>query len=90
MAKVGLDPDLVDKLSRDLKAQADSIQHVITTVDGLVRNIPSIWTGKDAQDFEGWWVHEHRINLEKARVAVEGLATSAHNNASEQREVSGR
>jgi len=49
-----------------------------------------IWKGQDSVQFAGWWRDQHRPALDRARQAIEGLGTSAHNNAADQRSASSR
>lgn len=87
---IGLDPDAVEQLSRDLKHQADEIGSVIGKIDGLINHMQGIWKGHDSDQFAGWWRDQHRKALHNAQEAINGLGTSAHNNAVEQRQVSSR
>lgn len=88
MAIEGLDVEAVTQLSQQLKSQADGVQNVVNAINSLVSNIPSIWQGQDAKDFEHWWASQHRPALENARQAIEGLSQSAMNNANAQRDAS--
>ncbi|GAA4076061.1 WXG100 family type VII secretion target [Nocardioides kongjuensis] len=89
MTRMGMDPDLVENIGNRLKTQAGQIQQAIHDIDGLVNEAMAAWEGKDAQDFHGWWTQQHRGALTSAQHAIDGLGTSAINNAHEQRQVSG-
>lgn len=88
MAFEGMDVDQVTTIGNQLKAQGDAIDHTINTINGLVSQLPSIWHGKDASEFESWWTTQHRPALTQASQAVHGLGQSALNNASAQAGVS--
>lgn len=87
---VGMDVAAVEQVSRDLKAEAARIGEVIAKIDSLVGHLPSIWKGHDAEQFAGWWRDQHRKALHAAQEDISGLGTSAHNNAREQADVTGR
>ena len=89
MARLGMEVDVVEGLGRQLKSQAQQIQSVISQIENLVNQAVSSWDGKDSQVFHQWWTGEHKPNLTKLQHAIDGLGTSAINNASEQRQVSG-
>lgn len=87
---IGMDPDAVEQLSRDLHNQAEAINGVVSKIDGLVNHMQGIWKGHDSDQFAGWWRDQHRKALNAAHEAIEGLSTSARNNANDQRQVSAR
>ncbi len=86
---LGMNPDVVEQIGRDLKGQASQIAGVISKVNSLVAQAQNEWKGKDATDFAGWWNNEHRPRLTELQRKLEGLGQSAQNNATEQRNVSG-
>ncbi len=89
MALIGMDVDAVNQLAADLRNQAGAIDQVISAVNNLVAHSQEIWKGQDASNFAGWWDNQHRPALQHVRDEITGLATSAHNNATEQSQVSG-
>lgn len=84
MAFEGMDVDQVISTGNQLKAQGDAIDHVISAINALVSQLPSIWQGKDATEFESWWNTQHKPALSQASAAIHGLGQSALNNASAQ------
>ncbi|MDX6245911.1 MAG: hypothetical protein QOE76_3634 [Frankiales bacterium] len=88
MAFEGMDVDQVSNAGQQLKHQAEQINTVINTINGLVSHLGQVWHGKDATDFEGWWNSQHRPALVAAAQAIEGLGQSALNNAEAQRTTS--
>lgn len=90
MARMGMDVDAVETAGRNLKSQAGELQAKLAQIDGLVRNLPSIWDGKDASEFVNSWWPEHKRSLTKVISHIDGLGQAALNNASEQRDVSNR
>jgi uncharacterized protein YukE len=90
MAHVGMDVEAVTGLGHQLQSQADAINGVISAVDGIVRQLESVWQGNDARQFAEWWNTQHKPALHNAEEAVRGLGQSALNNASDQAATSGR
>jgi uncharacterized protein YukE len=90
MARLGMDVDLVESASRDLKSRAMELNRVVQDIDRIVSNLLTIWDGPDASRFVNEWWPEHKRELIEAGSEIEGLGQSAWNNASEQRQVSGR
>jgi uncharacterized protein YukE len=89
MARIGMDVDQVEAAGRALKTQASALEGTLKSLDSLVRTLPGVWEGQDAQMFVHQWWPEHRAKLVVAISSVDGLGQSALNNASEQREASG-
>jgi WXG100 family type VII secretion target len=88
MAMIGMDVEQVQNLAGQLHGQAEAIQSVINSVDRIVAQLESAWQGQDARQFADWWNSQHKPALHNAMVAVDGLHTSALNNANEQSQVS--
>jgi uncharacterized protein YukE len=84
-----MDPDVVEQIGQRLKAQAQQIEGVIHAIEGLVTEAMHAWEGPDSQQFHEWWNSQHRPALTSAQQAIDGLGTSAINNAHDQRAVSG-
>ncbi|NQX28324.1 WXG100 family type VII secretion target [Microbacteriaceae bacterium VKM Ac-2854] len=87
---MGMDVDAVETAGRNLKSQAGELQTKLNQIDALVRNLTSIWDGKDANEFVNSWWPEHKRSLTTVISHIDGLGQSALNNANEQRDVSGR
>lgn len=90
MARLGMDPDVVERIGTQLKSQADQIDGVISAIEGLIGEARAAWEGPDSQQFNDWWNSQHRPALTNARDAISGLGQSAMNNAADQRTVSGQ
>lgn len=88
MAFEGMDVDQVTSIGNQLKTQADQINNVIAAINGLVSQLPGVWQGRDATEFESWWNNQHKPALVNAATAVNGLGVSAINNATAQANVS--
>lgn len=88
MAFEGMDVDAVTQAAGQLGQQADAINGVINAINGVVQNLPNIWKGQDATQFEGWWDSQHRPALQQAEEAIRGLRQSALNNVSQQQGAS--
>ena len=89
MARSGMDVEQVEAAGRALKTQASALEGTLKSLDSLVRTLPGVWEGQDAQMFVHQWWPEHRAKLVAAISSVDGLGQSALNNASEQRQASG-
>jgi uncharacterized protein YukE len=88
MAFEGMDVAQVTNVGNQLRHQGDQIDQIVSAINGLVGQLPGIWHGKDATEFEGWWTQQHRPALQAASAAIHGLGQSALNNASAQQSVS--
>lgn len=89
MARMGMDVDLVETASRELKQRASDINSLVGQIEGTVHHLLSIWDGPDAKTFVEQWWPDHKKQLLTASSTIEGLGQSAWNNAQEQRNVSG-
>lgn len=89
MARMGMDVDQVEQVAAGLHTQAGQLQQAISTITNLVNQAVHVWEGQDSKQFADWWNSQHKPALTKAAEAIEGLSTSAKNNAAEQRQVSG-
>jgi uncharacterized protein YukE len=90
MARLGMDVDAVMSASKQLRTEAGNIDALVTKIQGIVNNLPSIWDGPDSQQFVNEWWPEHKRTLQAASSHITGLADSAKNNVEEQNRVSGR
>lgn len=84
----GMNVEAVRRIGGDLAKQANALGNIRAAVDRLVDLSQQNWGGKDARDFAGWWRNQHRSQLESLKTLIEGLATSARNNADEQERAS--
>lgn len=89
MARMGMDVDAVEGVSKQLKSQAQQIGTLVASIDKIVNGLHGIWDGKDAETFVNSWWPQHKKELLNAQTAIDGLGNSAANNAREQRDVSG-
>lgn len=67
-----------------LDNEANAIHDVIQKINGIVAVLEANWSGPDMAQFRGWWESEHRRALERAQLAISGLAESAKNNVRDQ------
>lgn len=88
MARLGLDVDRVTAAGKELQARAGELDVIVGKIEGIVRGLPGVWDGPDAQQFVNEWWPEHKKTLQAASSHVAGLGRSALNNASEQSDVS--
>lgn len=87
----GMDIEQVEALSKALQGAAETIKNqVVAPLNGKIGTSESIWKGKDANDFRSNWESQHKKALLNVIQALEGASRSAHNNAVEQAQVSGR
>lgn len=84
---IGMDPGAIRKLAVGLDQKAESITRTSTTVDRLVAEIVSQWSGPDSAQFQANWP-QHRSTLETLAISIRELAISARRNADAQESVS--
>lgn len=84
MAEIGMDSDAVRGVATQLATQAQQLNAVASLVDRLIDQLDAIWVGGDAAEFAGWWRGQHRPALTACVQSLDGLASSARNNASAQ------
>jgi uncharacterized protein YukE len=88
MARLGMDVDLVETASKELKRRAGDIDGLIADLDKTVGGLQGVWEGPDAKAFITQWWPEHRKQLIAVSSHIEGLGQSAWNNAQDQRNAS--
>ena len=84
----GMNPDEVERLGRKLQEDAANLQATLKAIQKLVHS--TTWVGPDADTFKNQWWPDHQTRLSNAANDLHGFGQSALNNASEQRNVSGR
>lgn len=84
----GMNPDEVDRLGNDLQSIAGNVGSMIKQIEQKIAS--TTWVGPDANTFKNQWWPGHRSSLSKIQSELHGFGQSAKNNASEQRQVSGR
>lgn len=87
MAKLGLDPEAMTALQKQLQADAGSITSLTKKLDGLLK--AAWWEGSDATKFRGEWDGNHRAQLAKVAAALEAAAQAVGANVNQQRQASG-
>ncbi len=88
MARMGMDVEAVEGVSKQLKAQAQQIGTLVAGIDKIVTGLTGVWDGPDAHTFVTNWWPQHKKELLSAQTQIDGLGQSAWNNAQEQRNVS--
>lgn len=88
MTRLGMDVDVVDQVSRDLKRSAGDLASIASQVARLVENATHSWSGPDARAFADQWRQVHQPAFHRVQEAIEGLSRSAANNVREQRDAS--
>jgi len=88
MAFEGMDIQVVQQLSIQMRNEENQIQSIVSAIDGIVNQMEGSWKGPDATAFMGWWQQQHRPALIAAAEAVGGLAQSAQNNVMQQEQAS--
>jgi uncharacterized protein YukE len=90
MARMGMDVDVVEQASRDLKQRATDITTLMAQIDKTVTHLGAVWDGQDATEFvQNWWP-AHKKNMTAIASSIQGLGQSAWNNAQQQRDASGK
>lgn len=86
---LGLDPELVGQMASRFEQESQTIQNLLTQMDGVVRNnIPNNWKGTDAQSFQGDWESTLAPHLRQVEAALREAAQRARRNIQEQQSTS--
>ena len=88
MARMGMDPDVVEGIGSRLQQQGEAIRQTMSAIDGLISEALSNWEGQDATQFNDQWQSQFKPALTSAADAVNGLGQSAVSNANAQRQTS--
>jgi uncharacterized protein YukE len=86
MAQLGLDPEEMTALSRNMRSEAAKIDSAAKSLDGRLRGV--WWKGKDAEKFKGDW-QAHRKTLAQVSEALNAAARQIDQNVSQQQQASG-
>ncbi len=87
MAKLGLDPEAMSALQKQLQADAGAITSLTKKLDGLLK--AAWWEGSDATKFRSEWDGNHRAQLARVAAALEAAAQAVATNVGQQRQASG-
>ena len=87
MAKLGLDPEAMTALQKQLQADAGAITSLTKKLDGLLK--AAWWEGSDATKFRSEWDGNHRAQLARVAAALEAAAQAVATNVGQQRQASG-
>lgn len=90
MTQWGMNPAVVEQISRELDAEAARIEGVLADVRSQVNNATGAWDGRDATRFENSWNSDHQPALRAAVEMMRQMARCAASNAAEQRRISGQ
>jgi uncharacterized protein YukE len=86
MPKLGLDPDALGALQKQLRGDAATIKTLTSKLDGLLRS--AWWEGPDATKFRGEWESAHKANLARVVAALETTAQLVAANVTQQQQAS--
>jgi hypothetical protein len=84
--KLGLDPEQLTTLQRQLKADADSIKSLTAKLDGLLKS--AWWEGPDATRFRGEWDGNHKGQLARISAELDTAAKHVATNVAQQQQAS--
>ena len=88
-AFVGADVAQLEGIASRLDTEhAVAIENVMTAVDGIVSELPTVWRGNDAKAFADQWTNTHRQMLNNAVLALREASTAARRNAQAQQTTS--
>ncbi|MBS1837381.1 MAG: hypothetical protein JST64_06755 [Actinobacteria bacterium] len=87
MAKLGLDPEAMTTLQKQLQSDAATITSLTKKLDGLLR--AAWWEGTDATKFRAEWDGNHRSQLARVATALDAAANAVATNVNQQRQASG-
>lgn len=86
MAKLGLDPEALSSLQKQMRSDAATITSLTTKLDGLLR--AAWWEGSDAAKFRGEWDGNYRAQLSRVAAALEAAAQAIAANVAQQQQAS--
>lgn len=86
MARLGLDPEAMSALQKQLQTDAGTISTLTEKLDGLLRS--AWWEGSDATKFRSEWDGGHKAQLAKVAAALEAAAQAVAANVSQQHQAS--
>lgn len=86
MARLGLDPAAMAKVSGQMRAEAAKIGSASSKLDGTLRS--TWWEGRDAATFKGEW-DGHRKALRQVEQALNEAAKRIDRNIQQQEQASG-
>ena len=55
MARLGMDAEAVEGVSRRLKSQAEQLRALMNQIGQSVEQATSVWEGSDSKQFHGEW-----------------------------------
>ncbi|GAA1975100.1 hypothetical protein GCM10009718_08990 [Isoptericola halotolerans] len=82
----GLDIEAVRSLAGVLRDQAEVVRTSVTTITNQMSQTE--WNGPDAVQFQDEWDGTHAAKLNEIAAALDGYATTADNNATQQENTS--
>jgi uncharacterized protein YukE len=86
MPKLGLDPEALTTLQRQLRADAASIKSLTSKLDGQLR--AAWWEGPDATKFRSEWDGGHKAQLTRIATELEAAAQSVAAHVTQQQQAS--
>lgn len=86
---LGMDPDQIEAVGRNLNNQSDQLRSVISAVDHLIHQVEGAWKGNDATQFIDSWRSHYKSPMMQAVQQLHDLGMAANKNAADQRNVSG-
>jgi uncharacterized protein YukE len=86
MPKLGLDPEALAALQRQLKADAEAIKSLTAKLDGLLK--AAWWEGPDATRFRSDWDGIHRTQLGRISLELDNAAKNVATNVTQQQQAS--
>lgn len=86
MAQLGLDPEEMTALGRNMRSESAKIDSAAKSLDGRLRGV--WWKGKDAEKFKSDW-QSHRKALGQVSEALKAAAQQIDQNVNQQQQASG-
>ena len=85
MARLGMDVDVVEQNASKLKGKGEEIDHIISSLEGLVGEIHGAWDGKDSNEFSNSEWPRYRKQLQTISQQLKAFGDLARRNADRQR-----
>jgi|EndMetStandDraft_8_1072994.scaffolds.fasta_scaffold209637_2 uncharacterized protein YukE len=89
MSMMGMDPDQIENIGRQVQHQAQAVQQVMTAVDGLISQAEQAWKGQDADQFRDKWNSSFKTVLNNLHTELDQFGLHAIQEAGQQRSASG-
>ena len=86
MARLGLDPEQLNGVQKQMRSDATTIRSITSKLDAQLKS--AWWEGADAKKFMGEWDSTFKAQLTRISAALEAAAQAVAANVSQQTQAS--